>query len=102
MKQITVLLADDHMIVREGLRMLLEAESDIEVVGEADNGRQAVEIARKLRPAGTTMKSTPPATASTCRHQTSPGAGSTALQSATHSPASASAQSGMARAGSPG
>ena len=42
MKRITVLLADDHTIVREGLRALLGAEDDIEVVGEADNGRQAV------------------------------------------------------------
>jgi DNA-binding NarL/FixJ family response regulator len=50
-KRITVLLADDHLIVREGLRRLLEAEDDIEVVGEADNGRQAVEMTRKLRPA---------------------------------------------------
>jgi DNA-binding NarL/FixJ family response regulator len=50
MKQITVLLADDHMIVREGLRMLLEAEADIEIVGEAQTGRQAVQLARKHRP----------------------------------------------------
>jgi DNA-binding NarL/FixJ family response regulator len=55
MKQITVLLADDHMIVREGLRMLLEAESDIEVVGEATTGRQAVELTRKLQPAVVVM-----------------------------------------------
>ena len=48
---ITVLLADDHMVVREGLRKLLEAERDIEVVGEAANGRKAVELAGKLRPA---------------------------------------------------
>ena len=50
MKQISVLLADDHTIVREGLRKLLEAESDIEVVGEATTGRQAVALARELRP----------------------------------------------------
>lgn len=50
MKRITVLLADDHMIVREGLRALLEAEADIEVVGEAQTGRQAVQRAKKLRP----------------------------------------------------
>ena len=49
-KRTTVLLAEDHMIVREGLKKLLEAESDIEVVGEATTGRQAVEQARKLRP----------------------------------------------------
>lgn len=50
-KRITVLLADDHMVVREGLRKLLESENDIEVVGEASTGRQAVEMAKKLRPA---------------------------------------------------
>jgi len=48
--RITVLLAEDHMIVREGLKKLLETESDIEVVGEATNGRQAVELNQKLRP----------------------------------------------------
>ena len=49
-KPITVLLAEDHMIVREGLKKLLESESDIEVVGEATTGRQAVDLAEKLRP----------------------------------------------------
>lgn len=49
-KNVTVLLADDHMIVREGLRKLLEDESDIEVVGEASSGREAVEMTRKLCP----------------------------------------------------
>ncbi len=49
-KRITVLLADDHTVVREGLRSLLEAEGDIEVVGEAATGREAVELARKLHP----------------------------------------------------
>lgn len=49
-KPITVLLAEDHSIVREGLRALLMTEADIEVVGEAVNGRQAVELARKLDP----------------------------------------------------
>jgi DNA-binding NarL/FixJ family response regulator len=49
-KPITVLLADDHTIVREGLRTLLEAEGDIQVIGEAANGREAVELARKTRP----------------------------------------------------
>jgi len=48
--RITVLLAEDHIIVREGLRHLLDAESDIEVVGEAANGRLAVAMAQKLRP----------------------------------------------------
>lgn len=50
MTRIRVLLADDHMIVREGLRVLLEAEEDFEVVGEAQTGRQAVELTKKLRP----------------------------------------------------
>lgn len=51
MERITVLLADDHAIVREGLRTLLELEGDFEVVGEAANGLQAVELAGQLRPA---------------------------------------------------
>ena len=51
MKPITVLLAEDHTVVREGLRTLLQAEGDIEVVGEAETGRQAVELTRKLHPA---------------------------------------------------
>ncbi|MGD1019231.1 MAG: response regulator transcription factor, partial [Verrucomicrobiia bacterium] len=51
MKPITVLLAEDHMIVREGLRSLLQAEAGIEVIGEAQTGRQAVELTKKLRPA---------------------------------------------------
>jgi DNA-binding NarL/FixJ family response regulator len=50
MEQITVLLAEDHTIVREGLRALLAAEGDIEVIGEAQTGRQAVQLARRLRP----------------------------------------------------
>lgn len=49
-KRITVLLADDHTVVREGLRNLLEAEGDIQVIGEAANGREAVSQARILRP----------------------------------------------------
>ncbi|HKW29521.1 MAG TPA: response regulator transcription factor [Verrucomicrobiae bacterium] len=50
MDKIRVLLADDHTVVRQGLRVLLEAESDIAVVGEAETGRQAVQLARKLVP----------------------------------------------------
>jgi DNA-binding NarL/FixJ family response regulator len=50
MKRITVLLAEDHTVVREGLRALLKVEGDIEVVGEAETGRQAVKLAKKLRP----------------------------------------------------
>jgi DNA-binding NarL/FixJ family response regulator len=50
MKQITVLLAEDHMIAREGFRKMLEFEDDFEVVGEAPDGRQAVALVIKLRP----------------------------------------------------
>lgn len=50
MKKITILLAEDHMIVREGFRKMLELETDFEVVGEAQDGRQAVALANKLRP----------------------------------------------------
>jgi DNA-binding NarL/FixJ family response regulator len=55
MKRIAVLLAEDHQIVREGFRSLLEHERDIEVVGEAETGRQAVQLTRKLRPAVVVM-----------------------------------------------
>jgi len=55
MKRITVLLAEDHQIVREGFRSLLKHENDIEVVGEAETGRQAVQMVRKLRPAVVVM-----------------------------------------------
>jgi DNA-binding NarL/FixJ family response regulator len=50
-KAITVLLADDHTVVREGLRALLAMESDIEVIGEAESGRRAIELVKSLRPA---------------------------------------------------
>ena len=52
---ITVLLAEDHTVVREGLRLILAGEPDIEVVGEAESGRQAVEMARQLRPSVVVM-----------------------------------------------
>src|SRR5437667_3114150 len=55
MKPITVLLAEDHQIVREGFRSLLQHERDIQVVGEAENGRQAMQLTRKLRPAVVVM-----------------------------------------------
>ncbi len=50
-KKITVLLAEDHMIVREGFRKMLELEADFEVVGEAQDGRAAVTMVKKLLPA---------------------------------------------------
>ncbi|HZV35883.1 MAG TPA: response regulator transcription factor [Verrucomicrobiae bacterium] len=50
MQKITVLLADDHTVVRQGLRALLVVEPDIEIVGEAETGRQAVIMAKKLLP----------------------------------------------------
>jgi len=55
MKAIAVLLADDHQIVREGFRSLLGHERDIEVVGEAATGREAVQLTRKLHPAVVVM-----------------------------------------------
>lgn len=55
MKKTTVLLAEDHAVVREGLRTLLEMDPTFEVVAEASNGRQAVELTRKLRPAVVVM-----------------------------------------------
>ena len=51
MKRITVLLAEDHAIVREGFRKMIELETDMEVTGEAQDGRQAGGLAKKLRPA---------------------------------------------------
>lgn len=50
MKKITVVLAEDHTIVREGLRELLRAAVDIEVIAEVGDGRQAVALARRLAP----------------------------------------------------
>jgi two-component system, NarL family, response regulator NreC len=49
-KLIRILIADDHTIVRSGLRLLLESEPDIEVVGEAFNGQEAIEKAEVLQP----------------------------------------------------
>jgi DNA-binding NarL/FixJ family response regulator len=50
MKRIRILLADDHAVVRQGFRMILSAHPDLEIVGEAGNGREAVELAGTLRP----------------------------------------------------
>lgn len=50
MKRITVLIVEDHAIVREGFRRMLELEGDLEIAGEAQDGRQAVEMAKELHP----------------------------------------------------
>lgn len=47
---IRVLVADDHWMVRQGLRLFLELDAELEVVGEATSGEQAVELARQMRP----------------------------------------------------
>jgi DNA-binding NarL/FixJ family response regulator len=49
-KKITVLLVDDHSLVRRGFRRMLEDESDMQVVGEAGTGEESVKLAKKLRP----------------------------------------------------
>lgn len=49
-KTTTIVLADDHRIVREGLRVLLQAETDFNVIGEAGDGLKAMELVRKLHP----------------------------------------------------
>jgi DNA-binding NarL/FixJ family response regulator len=50
MNSIRVLLADDHKLMRAGLRLVVDQQPDLSVVGEADDGRQAVELAKSLRP----------------------------------------------------
>jgi DNA-binding NarL/FixJ family response regulator len=50
MGKISVLLADDHTLVRQGLKALLLAEGDMEVVAEAENGQEAVALAKKIKP----------------------------------------------------
>ncbi|HEU0122797.1 MAG TPA: response regulator transcription factor [Bryobacteraceae bacterium] len=49
-KKIRVLLADDHAVVRQGFRMILGAQTDMEIVGEAGNGREAVQMSDQLQP----------------------------------------------------
>jgi len=55
MKQITILLAEDHLLVRQGLRTLVTEERDFLVVGEAQTGREAVRLTAQLRPAVVVM-----------------------------------------------
>jgi two-component system, NarL family, response regulator NreC len=50
MRKIRILLADDHQLMRSGIRLMLERESDLSVVGEACDGREAVALAKSLRP----------------------------------------------------
>ena len=50
MASIRVLLADDHVLMRQGLRMIIDAQEDMEVVGEASDGFEALELAEELRP----------------------------------------------------
>jgi len=50
MKRTRILLVDDHAVVRQGFKMILDAQADMEIVGEAANGREAVELAEQLRP----------------------------------------------------
>jgi DNA-binding NarL/FixJ family response regulator len=47
---VRILIADDHKVVRQGLRMFLALDPDLEVIGEAENGRMALEMARSLQP----------------------------------------------------
>src|SRR6266498_1525840 len=49
-KNTRILLADDHSVVRHGFRMILSAHADLEVIGEASNGKEAVERAQQLQP----------------------------------------------------
>jgi two-component system, NarL family, response regulator NreC len=49
-EKIHILLADDHAVVRQGFKMILAAQPDMEIVGEAGNGREALDLAGKLQP----------------------------------------------------
>lgn len=50
MKKISILLADDHTVVRLGLKALLQFENDLSVIGDAEDGKQAVDLAKRLKP----------------------------------------------------
>jgi DNA-binding NarL/FixJ family response regulator len=49
-KKLSILIADDHPVVRDGLRGMLESQADFEVVGEAEDGAQAIQLAAELKP----------------------------------------------------
>jgi two-component system response regulator DegU len=50
MEKINIVLADDHVLVRNGIKSMLDSDSEIQVVGEAGNGKEALEVARRLNP----------------------------------------------------
>lgn len=50
MKQIKIVLADDHSLVRDGIKVLLESESDLQVIGEASNGQEAISMVNERKP----------------------------------------------------
>ncbi|HWH70298.1 MAG TPA: response regulator transcription factor, partial [Candidatus Sulfotelmatobacter sp.] len=50
MKKLRILLADDHKMLRDGLRLLIDSQPDMQVIGEAANGREALQKARDLKP----------------------------------------------------
>ena len=60
MKKTSILLADDHQIVREGLKLLINAQPDMQVVGEAGTGKEALQKARNLKPDVVVMDLTMP------------------------------------------
>src|SRR5215218_9715329 len=59
-KKVRILLADDHAVVRRGFRMILDAQADLEVVGEVSNGKEAVASAHALQPDVVVMDVTMP------------------------------------------
>ena len=60
--RITVLLADDHALVRRGFRRMLEDDPEIEVVGEANNGEEAIKLFAELKPRVVVMDAAMPGT----------------------------------------
>lgn len=50
MEKINIVLADDHVLVRNGIKAMLDSDTEIKVIGEASNGREALEVAKRLKP----------------------------------------------------